>query len=782
MASTEHDQLPSPAPFSDPLGQLQRLVIVSNRLPVTCVKQTAEEGGGWSFQKSSGGLVTALSGIKNTSRFVWIGWPGVYVDNKKERMEMERKLFEEYSCIPVWMNFELMDDYYNGFSNGVLWPLFHYLDTIKFNDGLYEAYVQANELFAKAVTSIWQEGDMIWIHDYHLMLMPLAIRQEIPTANMGFFLHIPFPSSEVYKILPCRAQLLEGMLSCDLVGFHTWDYSEHFVKTCTRILGAETQFQAVIYRDRRVPVRVFPVGIDVEEFERTLITTPVTERVNELFKRFQGKKVILGVDRLDYIKGLPHKLEGYELFLSKFPEWRNKVVLIQVAVPSREDVPEYQKLKKVVDQMVGRINMEYGSLEHQPIHYLYHSVNFTELCSLYTLADAVLVTSLRDGMNLVAEEYVVCQKERKGALIISEFAGAAQSLSGSILINPWNPKDVAKGLNKALTLTHCDRAERHNTLYRFVSKHTSAFWGSSFIESLVSETMSVQTLIEKSVPIYQILKRYTTNQKRLLVFQSDGVLSLHAQSKPSPGVLGLLKKLSDNPNNIVVIISGNTRGTMEEHFDGLDVALLAEYGFYYRPLQRVRDSMLVDQEEGKQAGLLRRTSSLSSLPMDRNGWRTQYLGDSSWMDAVKPIFDFFTERTRGSKLEVNDTYFTWHYRNADPFYGESQARALRLHMDNNFGKWPIEVSIENKTILVRNHDVNSSSVLNRVLRDVAAEGAVVDYALYVGTSAVDHDAIAGQNPEMDIFSCLVGKKFGSASFLLKDPLAFGQFLDRLARL
>lgn len=777
--STEHDQLPSPAPSSDPLSQLQRLVIVSNRLPVTCVKQ---KDGGWTYNKSSGGLVTALSGIKNTSRFVWIGWPGVHVDDEAERREMERKLFEEYSCIPVWMDFELMEDFYNGFSNGVLWPLFHYIDTIKFNAGLYEAYVKANELFAQAVTSIWQEGDMIWIHDYHLMLMPLAIRQQIPTANMGFFLHIPFPSSEVYKILPCRAQLLEGVLSCDLVGFHTWDYSEHFLKTCTRILGAETQFQAVIYKDRRVPVRVFPVGIDVAEFERTLITTPVKERLGELYQRFKGKKVILGVDRLDYIKGLPHKLEGYELFLSKYPEWRQKVVLIQVAVPSREDVPEYQKLKKVVDQTVGRINMEYGSLEHQPIHYLYHSVNFTELCALYTLADAVLITSLRDGMNLVAEEYIVCQKERKGALIISEFAGAAQSLSGSILINPWNPRDVATGINKALSLAYADRAERHNTLYRFVSKHTSAFWGTSFIESLVSETMSVQMLLEKSVPIYQILKRYTQNKKRLLVFQSDGVLSLQAESKPSAGVLGLLKKLSDNPNNIVVIISGNTRDTMEEHFDGLDVALLAEHGFYYRPLQRVLDSISEEQEESKQLGLLRRTPSLSSLPMDRNGWRTQYLGDSSWMDAVRPIFDFFSERTRGSKLECHGTYFTWNYRNADPFYGESQARALRLHMDNNFGKWPIEVTSDNKTILVRNHDVNPSSVLNRVLRDVAAEGALVDYALYVGTTAVDHDAIAGQNPEVDLFSCLVGKKFGSASFLLQDPLAFGQFLDRLSHL
>ncbi|KAK0566624.1 Trehalose-6-P synthase/phosphatase complex synthase subunit [Tilletia horrida] len=555
-----------------------RLIVVSNRLPVTIKEDpTAEDG--YTFSLSSGGLVSALSGCKKEGMtFTWIGWPGISVP-RSDQIYIERKLEQEYGCTPVWLDDELADRHYNGFSNQLLWPLFHYHPgEMNFDELNWLAYREANLKFAEKIRSVVRKGDMVWVQDYHLMLLPLMLRTLIegsgkqgasshrglehvrhgvdgtshledagslaaPFSNpntssssrplphredtltsaaspetrasdfsetlsftedngqgqglgtsdgissrgaikIGFFLHTPFPSSEIYRILPVRREILLGILHCDLIGFHTYDYARHFLSSCTRILGLPTMPNGLEFEGRYVHVGTYPIGIQPELFEEGLRKKAVQERIRVLERRFEGVKIIVGVDRLDYIKGVPQKLYALEAFLQDHPEWVGKVVLVQVAVPSRQDVEEYQNLRSKVNEAVGAINGRFGTVESMPIHFLHRSVNFDELCALYAVSDACLVTSTRDGMNLVSYEYIACQQERNGVMILSEFAGAAQSLNGSLIVNPWSASDVADAIHRALTMPPDLRKANFEKLSKYVKKHTASWWGMSFVTDL----------------------------------------------------------------------------------------------------------------------------------------------------------------------------------------------------------------------------------------------------------------------------------------------------------
>ncbi|KAJ1031094.1 hypothetical protein NDA18_002313 [Ustilago nuda] len=545
------------------------LIVVSNRLPVT-IKVDPSVPGGFTFSLSSGGLVSALSGCKKSMNFTWIGWPGLSVPPKDEEY-IEKRLREEYSCQPVWISDEIADRHYNGFSNSILWPLFHYHPgEMNFDETNWLAYREANLRFAEKIRSIVRQGDMVWVQDYHLMLLPLMLRtliegseQQGPTSQrelehvghgvdgtlqlqdddplaapatdrydsirgarpstppednkddytgrgdaarstiatgrglgtsdgtsgrasikIGFFLHTPFPSSEIYRILPVRREILLGILHCDLIGFHTYDYARHFLSSCTRILGIPTMPNGAEFEGRYVHVGTYPIGIEPNQFEEGLERDSVKERIKSLQRRFEGVKIIVGVDRLDYIKGVPQKLHALETFLQDHPEWVGKVVLVQVAVPSRQDVEEYQNLRATVNEAVGRINGRFGTVESMPIHFLHRSVSFDELCALYAISDACLVTSTRDGMNLVSYEYIACQQERAGVMILSEFAGAAQSLNGSLICNPWDAFAVSDAIYEALTMPTNVRRENFEKLSRYVKKHTASWWGLSFVNDL----------------------------------------------------------------------------------------------------------------------------------------------------------------------------------------------------------------------------------------------------------------------------------------------------------
>lgn len=377
---------------------------------------------------------------------------------------------------------------------------------MNFDEIAWDAYTIANRLFAKAIAAEVQDGDMVWVHDYHLMLLPAMLREELRTqayeaalsgetgpngeppapknVRIGFFLHTPFPSSEIYRILPVRREVLLGVLSCDLIGFHTYDYVRHFLSSVTRILGLPTLPNAVLYRGKTITVSAFPIGIDVDKFRDGLTQKVVVDRIAELRHKFDGVKIIVGVDRLDYIKGVPQKLHAFEVFLHDHPEWIGKVVLVQVAVPSRQDVEEYQNLRAVVNELVGRINGKFGTIEFTPIHFLHKSVDFEELVSLYAVSDVCLVSSTRDGMNLVSYEYIASQQNHYGSLILSEFTGAAQGLTGAIIVNPWNIEELARSIDEALSMSEGKKKRDFKKLYAYISKFTSSFWGESFVGEL----------------------------------------------------------------------------------------------------------------------------------------------------------------------------------------------------------------------------------------------------------------------------------------------------------
>ncbi|KAG2128203.1 glycosyltransferase family 20 protein [Suillus cothurnatus] len=496
--------------FADMEGK--HLIVVANRLPITITKDASGE---YHFKMSSGGLVSALSGFKKSLSFTWIGWPGFYIP-PKDRAYVDKRLMEEYSCQAVYLDDDVAEGHYNGFSNSILWPLFHYHPgEMNFDEENWLMYRQANFRFAETVRSQITPGSMVWVQDYHLMLLPMILRglvdgssggeyqkqelmkiaegieeevsissERIPDVKIGFFLHTPFPSSEIYRILPVRREILLGILFCDLIGFHTYDYARHFLSSCTRILGLPTMPNGVEFEGRLAHVGTFPIGIEPSSFIKNLEKESVKSRIAQLEHRFNGVKVIVGVDRLDYIKGVPQKLHALELFLTQHPEWIGKVVLVQLAVPSRQDVEDYQNLRSTVNELVGRINGRFGTVEFMPIHFMHKSLAFDELCALYAISDVCLVTSTRDGMNLVSYEYIACQQARQGAMILSEFAGAAQSLNGSIVVNPWDPQQVADAIHEAVTMDTETRAENHRKLFKYVNKYSAAFWGTSFIKEM----------------------------------------------------------------------------------------------------------------------------------------------------------------------------------------------------------------------------------------------------------------------------------------------------------
>lgn len=684
------------------------MIVVANRLPVTMVQ---EDDGSTTFKMSSGGLVTALQGTRLEMEFIWIGWLGREVD-EAQRPGIVRQLWENHRCVPVFLTDELANDYYNGFSNDVLWPLFHYVPLPmykgsgekKFDNELWDAYKRANELFAETVMDIYENGDYIWVHDYHLMQLPRELRSMRERCRIAWFLHTPWPSSEVYRILPVRKELLEGLLCADLLGFQTYDYARHFLSSCSRVLEVDSTPRGVEYDNHFTAVGVFPIGIDPDYISGLLQKSSVHARINELHETFAGRKLILGVDRVDYIKGMPHKLLGLELFLTQHPEWRDRVTLIQVGVPSRTEVPEYQALASHVNELVGRINGNFGTLEASPIHYINKSISQEELVAIYNVADVCLVTSVRDGMNLVSHEYVAAQapipsasqKDGPGVLIISEFAGSAQCLSGALRVNPWNTQELANSIHHALCLSSREKALRHQKLERYVINHTATYWARSLLSDFVEIVETKPHLSALPLlPRDEVLEAYRGAKKRLIISDYDGTLttlqSLPQLATPSHTITSILDSIARDPRNTLLIMSGRERRFMDTWLGRLGAGLAAEHGSYYR------------------------------LPLD-DDWRTLCSDvDMSWKEVVRPIMEYFEERTPGTYIEDKESSLTWHYRDADPHFGSWQAKDMQMHMEDVLTSLPLEILQGNKVLEVRHRNANKSAVLNTVLSRMVEE-------------------------------------------------------------
>ncbi|KAI8911917.1 glycosyltransferase family 20-domain-containing protein [Powellomyces hirtus] len=800
-------------------GKMSRLIVISNRLPVT-IKQ--KDDNSWDFSMSSGGLVSALSGLAKEMKFTWIGWPGLDVP-KDQQANMKAQLLEQHSCAPVFISDELADMHYNGFSNSILWPLFHYHPgEINFNEEHWDAYQHVNQAFADEVADMTDDGDIIWVQDYHLMLLPTMLREKLLERNkkdvkIGFFLHTPFPSSEIYRILPVRKQVLLGVLNCDLIGFHTYDYARHFLSSCTRILGLHTMPNGVEFEGRVVHVGTFPIGIDTEKFAEGLKTDRISQRIQQLKDKFKGVKLIVGVDRLDYIKGVPQKLHALELFLSQHPEWIEKVVLVQVAVPSRQDVEEYQNLQRVVNELVGRINGRFGTIDYAPIHFMHRSVPFEELVSLYAVADACLVSSTRDGMNLVSYEYIVSQQERHGVLILSEFAGAAQSLNGSIIVNPWNTAELSQAIHDAVTMPDDLRKANHQKLYRYVTKYTAAYWGLTFVKELqrVTEQYAPQNLPKLSFDM--VVDKFTKSSRRKIIFLDyDGTLTtthkLPEFAKPSSAVLDALKRLSSMPDVYVYILSGRSRMHLDLWFAETGVGLSAEHGCFYKHPHKLGEDFADPEADGddelnegtgeesssetnasnsaawanaskpsttpsKSAELFRRRSN--------NGWLALVdQVDSSWRDTIRPLFQHYTERTPGSFIEEKEINLTWHYRNADPEFGGWQSAELQVNLEKILSHMPVSIILGNKTLELRPSMVDKATAARAIVKDLGAPKEC-DYCLCVGDGKTDEVVFQLLQHEFEskmeqLITATVGKKQTEAEFYVETVKEVERLIGKLA--
>ncbi|GLI68117.1 hypothetical protein VaNZ11_012454 [Volvox africanus] len=743
-----------------------RLVVVANRLPVTCSRDAQ---GKWHLQASAGGLVSALKGVSNYAT-LWIGWPGIYVKPGRDRDDLTA-ILEAEGFLPVWMDTTLLDLYYNGFCNSVLWQLFHYvplnIDTwqkmaehraMQLQWQAYQASQMANEKFADVVLEAYEVADVVWVQDYHLMLLPSLLKQNVPKMKVGFFLHTPFPSSEMYRTLPVREEVLRAVLAADLVGFHTYDYARHFISSCTRILGLEGTPEGVENNGVLTRVGTFPIGIDPERFTRALESEEVQSQTAKLLNRYAGRKIMLGVDRLDMVKGIPQKLLAYEKFLEEHPEWRDKVLLVQIAVPSRTDVPEYQKLRSMVHEIVGRINGQYGTLTYVPIYHLDTSLSFTELCALYAVTDVAMVTSLRDGMNLVSYEYVACQSDNAGVLVLSEFAGAAQSLgAGALLVNPWNISDMSQAIYDALSMSEEERRERHRQNYMHVQTHTAQHWADTFITELNDTHIEADLRMRHTPPpldVQEVVRAYQCSKRRLVVLGYNATLTtsveaprlpkrqfeqVKALAKVNPRVMQSVCELCTDPANVVVIFSGSETTKLDEIFGHLPVWLAAENGVYVRP--PAANGNAGSAGAGRQGGSGGPGCSQAQAPAEPSAspqWKCVFdQVHCEWMESVQLVFDYFCERTPRSFVEARETSLVWNYKYADMEFGRIQARDLLQHLwTGPISNAPVEIIQGGKSVEVRPVGVTKGLAMQRLVGLIAAEGgieaAAFDMVLCIG--------------------------------------------------
>ncbi|XP_060191032.1 alpha,alpha-trehalose-phosphate synthase [UDP-forming] 1 [Lycium barbarum] len=722
----------------------QRLLVVANRLPVSAVRRGEES---WSLEISGGGLVSALLGVKEFEAR-WIGWAGVNVPDEAGQRALTKALAEK-RCIPVFLDEEIVHQYYNGYCNNILWPLFHYLGlpqedrlaTTRSFQSQFTAYKQANQMFADVVNEHYEDGDVVWCHDYHLMFLPKCLKEYNSQMKVGWFLHTPFPSSEIHRTLPSRSELLGAVLAADLVGFHTYDYARHFVSACTRILGLEGTPEGVEDQGRLTRVAAFPIGIDSERFIRALEVPKVQGHIRELKERFAGRKVMLGVDRLDMIKGIPQKILAFEKFLEENPYWCDKVVLLQIAVPTRTDVPEYQKLTSQVHEIVGRINGRFGSLTAVPIHHLDRSLDFHALCALYAVTDVALVTSLRDGMNLVSYEFVACQELKKGVLILSEFAGAAQSLgAGAILVNPWNITEVAASIGKALNMAPEDREKRHRHNFLHVTTHTAQEWAETFVSELNDTVIEAQMRIRKVPPrlnISDAIERYMFSNNRLLILGFNSTLTESADTpgrrggdqikemelKLHPELKESLISICNDPKTTVVIVSGSDRKVLDDNFSEYNMWLAAENGMFLRSTNGVWMTTMPEH-----------------LSMD-------------WVDSVKHVFEYFTERTPRSHFEQRETSLVWNYKYADVEFGRLQARDMLQHLwTGPISNASVDVVQGLRSVEVRAVGVTKGAAIDRILGEIVHSKAIatpIDYVLCIGHFlGKDEDVYTFFEPEL----------------------------------
>lgn len=711
----------------------QRLIIVSNRLPVSVIKKDGE----LAFVASTGGLATAMSSlnVNDSSERLWIGWPGIPSEalSSAEKTAITTEL-RKSGCIPVFLSKEQVELFYDGYANDTLWPLFHYFQSYAQYDKKYwQAYKEVNAIFMQAVIRQANDNTAIWVHDYHLMLLPRMLRKELPNGIIGFFLHIPFPSYEIFRLLPNRKEILQGLLGANLVGFHIYDYARHFQSSVLRILGIESKHGVFHLGKRIVTTDAFPIGIDYQRFVDALDDPEVIDQRKTIAKHNVGQKLLLSVDRLDYSKGIIKRLEAFEEFLKKHPEEHKKIQLQVVAVPSRIEVETYKELRDDIEQYVSRINGTYGTVDWVPISYQFKNLPFHEIVALYAEADIALVTPLRDGMNLVAKEYVACKQNGRGVLILSEMAGAIDELPEALRINPNNIDSIVSSIEEALAMSKKDQALSLKSMQNRLSNYDVRRWAEDFMTELqISSDLQARQSAKLLKPETEakIERIYSKAKERLIILDYDGTIRNFVDSPfpedaaPDEALRGLVRDLSSQPHTTVAIVSGRPRKALDDWFGDLPVSLAAEHGAW----------------------------------MKYHGqWSHQTFSLGEQKAKLLKTMVQYAERTPGALVEEKDYALVWHYRMVPTELAHARNASLRHDLSQILVDTDIEIYNGTKIIEVKPRGIHKGAVAEDLMAVHKA-----DFILCMGDDYTDEDMFRTL-PE-DAFTIKVGIEDTDARF------------------
>jgi len=728
-----------------------RLFIVANRLPVNI----CEEEGALQIKPSAGGLVTAINSYLDDNRsFQQTFWAGVPGCTPGQWREAERKIpAGPYTFLPIFVSNPAYDAYYNGFSNSLLWPLFHYFPSYaEYSEDQFEQYLRINEQFCEGLARQLRPGDTVWIHDYHLMPLAGMLREKAPGVSIGFFLHIPFPSFEVFRLLPRKwgEALLKGALGADLVGFHTIDYATHFLNTVQMILGLDHDRHIIRFQNRLVKVDVFPISIDYEKFHQAYDAPEVRRRRESLLQKFGGKQIIFSVDRLDYTKGVQNRLRAYEHFLLHHPEYIEKVSFIMVIVPSRDTIPKYCERKKMIDESISSINSSIGNFHWQPIIYQYSTLSFEEMMALYTSCDLALITPLRDGMNLVSKEFIASRKDGRGVLVISEMAGAARELTNALTINPNDIAEISEKIRTGLQMPPEEQAARLAPMQQRVKSYNVQAWSSDFITELrqvKARQLEFQVKFLDEYTRHAMVHAYRAAGRRLLLLDYDGTLVSFSSNPdaavPTEGLMQLLQNLCNQEENELYIISGRSASWLEQWFAHLPINMIAEHG----ARQRTRSGT----------------------------WTSEVHEHPEWKDKVRRIMQVYQHRCAHSLVEEKEFSMAWHYRNAVPEQGKLRAQELVAELNAYAHNRDLQVVMGNKIVEVRNTGIDKGACIKKILHRNS-----FDFILAMGDDRTDEDMFRALARVPNSYTIKVGPEASYAHFNLYNPQMVVSLLEALS--
>jgi len=716
---------------------MARTLIVSNRLPLAL----SWESGAWKATPSSGGLATGLAPVHERGDSVWIGWPGPTENLSREECAALETELARGRFRPVFLTHEQVESYYERFSNGTLWPVLHYrIDQVSPEEADWKTYLEVNRLFARAIAAQWRPGDLVWVHDYQLLLVPGILRELLPGARIGFFLHIPWPSAAILRILPQAREILASLLAADCVGFHTATYARNFQETLLRLAGASVRGNEARFAGRRTRVGVFPMGIDARAYS-TLADEKETLEVARRWRKGDKARWLVGIDRLDYTKGIPGRLMAFERLLSEHAELRGKVRFVQVAVPSRGGVEAYQRFRSLIEELIGNIQGTFGIPDWSPVRYLHRSLSRREVVALYRAADVLLVTPVRDGMNLVAKEFVASRNDEDGVLLLSEFAGAAAELPDAVAVNPYDVAGSSQAIFEALNLSRDERRTRMKRMRERVFGHDGASWAKSFLELL--EYCGNGNGSEARSPNW--IEQARTARELCLLLDYDGTLVGFADdpatARPDEALLTLLQRLAERPHTHVHIVSGRTRADLERFLGELPLHLHAEHGVWSRRLG----------------------AQWTRLPVTPLPSRA----------SVRGVLEELHGRLPGSRVEEKEETLAFHWRTSEAVFAERQVRELELTLRVLLGGEGVRIQRGNCVLEVRNGGASKSLVA------LAAHASAGEQALLVaiGDDATDEEMFEAVRPKG--VAVKVGSGETCADARLEDVAAVRQALAGL---